>query len=123
MDAYVGERISARRTALGLSQSALGQRLGVSFQQVQKYENGSNRVSATRLHAIATLLGTSIGDFFPDTPRQAGAVVEIDRSTASLRLMTASTEGREVAEAFPAIADRSVRQAVAIIVRTLSEVG
>ena len=50
VDVYVGARIGLRRSALGLSQTALAQQLGISFQQVQKYETGQNRISASRLH-------------------------------------------------------------------------
>ncbi|RZJ44851.1 MAG: XRE family transcriptional regulator, partial [Brevundimonas sp.] len=60
IDAYVGARIGLRRSALGLSQAALAQRIGVSFQQVQKYETGQNRISASRLHRAAVVLGASV---------------------------------------------------------------
>lgn len=77
VDAYIGRRIRERRTAQGLSQTALGQALGVSFQQIQKYENGANRVSASRLYRIAQVLDIDVGYFFgtpsagtPQKPRQ-----------------------------------------------------
>jgi transcriptional regulator with XRE-family HTH domain len=59
-DAKLGEKIRIRRTAAGMSQSELGDALGVTFQQIQKYENGANRVSAVRLEQIATALNESI---------------------------------------------------------------
>lgn len=65
VDRFVGERIARRRTALGVSQMLLAERIGVSFQQVQKYEGGKNRVSASRLYQVAAALGTSVADFFP----------------------------------------------------------
>jgi transcriptional regulator with XRE-family HTH domain len=80
IDAAVGLRMAARRSALGLSQTALAVELGVSFQQVQKYEKGANRVSASRLHQVATVLGCSVADFFParandvDALRRSGKV-------------------------------------------------
>ena len=64
VDDYVGRRIRQRRLELGLSQSELADAIGVSFQQVQKYENGSNRVSAGRLYAIARHLGATLDYFF-----------------------------------------------------------
>jgi transcriptional regulator with XRE-family HTH domain len=117
VDAYVGARISLRRSALGLSQSALAQQLGISFQQVQKYETGQNRISASRLHRAATVLGTSVESFFPPV-ETAGAPA--DDGWAGLRYITATTDGRTVATGFPMIADREVRKAVARIVQALA---
>jgi transcriptional regulator with XRE-family HTH domain len=64
VDAFVGARIGHRRSALGLSQQALAERLGISPQQIQKYEAGANRVSVSRLHQIATVLATPAAGFF-----------------------------------------------------------
>lgn len=117
VDAFVGARIGLRRSALGLSQSALAQQVGVSFQQVQKYETGQNRISASRLHRVATALGASVEAFFPpvETAR-AGP----DDGWSTLRFITASADGRAVAADFPQIEDREVRRAVARIVRALA---
>jgi transcriptional regulator with XRE-family HTH domain len=71
-DAAVGPRIRALRYALGLSQVDLAKRLGVSFQQVQKYENGRNRVSASRLYHIANVLGVSVTLLLTGTEEQPG---------------------------------------------------
>lgn len=68
VDVYVGARIAARRIALGLNQSDLGRALGLTFQQIQKYEKGANRVSASKLHATAAYLGVSISHFFEGLP-------------------------------------------------------
>jgi len=117
IDALVGRRIAARRAAMGLSQTALSQRLGVSPQQVQKYEAGQNRISASRLNDIATALGVAPGALFPDRapeiPSQADEI-------SALRFMTATPEGRAVAAAFPLIRDKSVRQALARIAEALA---
>ena len=64
IDAVVGLRMAARRSALGLSQTALAEQLGVSFQQVQKYEKGANRISASKLWDIARFFKVDIGYFF-----------------------------------------------------------
>ena len=64
IDRHVGERIRHRRTELGLTQEQLGEALGVSYQQIQKYETGANRISAGRLYEIARRLGVDISDFF-----------------------------------------------------------
>ena len=120
IDAFVGSRIALRRAALGLSQSALGMRLGISFQQVQKYETGQNRISASRLHRVATVLATSVEAFFPpvETARETG-----DSGWEALRQITASADGRAVAAAWPLIEDRDLRKAVARVVRALARDG
>ena len=120
VDAFVGARISLRRSALGLSPTALAQQLGISFQQVQKYETGQNRISASRLHRVATVLATSVEAFFPpvETARQPG-----DDGWEALRHITASPDGRAVAAAWPRIEDRDLRKAVARIVRALARDG
>ncbi len=72
LDAMVGAKIRMFRTNLGMSQTALAERIGVSFQQVQKYEKGANRVGASRLSQIASVLGISVGDLF-ESPQQKTA--------------------------------------------------
>jgi transcriptional regulator with XRE-family HTH domain len=71
VDQYVGARICERRVALGLSQSELGAKIDVTFQQVQKYEKGTNRVSASRLFRIAEVLRMNVAEFFPVDGAQA----------------------------------------------------
>ena len=117
VDTYVGARISLRRSALGLSQTALAQQLGISFQQVQKYETGQNRISASRLHRVATVLATSVEAFFPpvDTVRGRG-----DGGWEDLRRITATADGRAVAAAWPLIEDRELRRSLARVVRALA---
>ena len=75
IDAHVGKRIRLRRTLLGLSQEKLGEALGVTFQQIQKYERGTNRVGASRLYDIATALDVPISFFFDDMPGAAKPTV------------------------------------------------
>ncbi|MBG7614640.1 helix-turn-helix transcriptional regulator [Brevundimonas sp. BAL450] len=65
VDVHVGERVRTERIRLGLSQTELGGAIGVTFQQVQKYERGANRISASMLARVARTLHTPIGDFFP----------------------------------------------------------
>jgi len=82
VDIYVGSRIKMRRTALGMSQERLGDALGLTFQQIQKYERGTNRVSASRLAHIADALGVTVGWMFnedggdPISPRDAFGFAE-----------------------------------------------
>ena len=67
IDIHVGSRIRLRRTMLGMSQEKLGESLGITFQQIQKYEKGTNRVSASKLHQIAVFLGVDISELFEGT--------------------------------------------------------
>lgn len=115
IDAYVGSRISLRRSAMGLSQTALARQLGISFQQVQKYETGTNRISASRLHRVAMILGTSVESFFP------AAECEAAGDGAILRMLTATADGRAIALDFPMIERSDVRKAVARVVAALAQ--
>lgn len=66
IDIHVGNRVRLRRTLLGLSQEKLGESLGLTFQQIQKYEKGSNRIGSSRLWDLSRVLGTNISYFFED---------------------------------------------------------
>ena len=70
VDVYVGQRISIRRQMLHFSQMELAQKLGLTFQQIQKYEKGTNRISASRLWDISQILGVEINYFFQDMSRE-----------------------------------------------------
>lgn len=76
IDAYLGERMRVRRVDLGWTQEALAAQLEISYQQIQKYESGSNRISASRLYEIAQLLETDIGYFFAGAPTAYGPGAE-----------------------------------------------
>lgn len=115
LDAEVGSRIAARRLAMGLSQTTLGQMVGVSCQQVQKYEGGQNRISASRLHSLAVALGLPVSAFFPERPETAeGAELSMMREVA------ATPEGWAMANGFARIEDRAVRQALTRLVEVLA---
>ncbi len=73
VDVHIGARVRQRRTLLGMSQTKLGDRLGVSFQQMQKYERGSNRISASRLFALTRVFDVPIEFFFDDMPTAVAA--------------------------------------------------
>ena len=78
VDRHVGRRVEARRKALGYSQSQLGAALGLTFQQIQKYEKGANRVSASKLWEIAQFFKAEIGYFFDGLTAAAPGVAESD---------------------------------------------
>ncbi len=73
VDVHVGARLRQRRTLLGMNQTKLGEAIGVAFQQVQKYENGANRISASRLFALSRLLDVPVQFFFDDMPNAVAA--------------------------------------------------
>lgn len=88
IDHYVGRRLKQRRDQLKMSQEKLGELLGVSFQQVQKYERGQNRVSASRLFEIARVMGVPIDFFFDGLEGQASASESADKPIALASLMS-----------------------------------
>lgn len=75
IDIHVGSRIRLRRTMLGMSQEKLGESLGITFQQIQKYEKGTNRVGASRLQNISQILNVPVSFFFEDAPGDRKSVV------------------------------------------------
>lgn len=91
IDQEVGRRIKTRRLEIGLTQSALGNALNLTFQQIQKYENGKNRVGAGRLHQIAKALDVPVAFFFASTDEASGVseIAELVDTTYSLRLLKA----------------------------------
>lgn len=118
IDRHVGARIRLRRNMLGLSQEKLAEGLGLTFQQVQKYEKGTNRVGASRLQHIAAILDTPITYFFEEGPTPAPSGVEVASDTPTLLL--ASKDCLALARAFAAIEDKVVQQKVLSLVRALS---
>ena len=78
IDIHVGQRVRLRRTLLGMSQEKLGEALGLTFQQVQKYERGSNRIGASRLYDMAKALDVPVGFFFDDVEQDQSSAPVID---------------------------------------------
>lgn len=127
IDVHVGNRIRIRRMLIGMSQEKLGEQLGLTFQQVQKYEKGSNRVSASRLYRMAKILSVPVQYFFDDLP--AGAA---DRDypgfaesgeQAVITGFLNSAEGLQLNRAFHEIEDSEVRRRVIDLVKTLANKG
>lgn len=109
-DRVIGGRIAALRAAQGLSQTVLGQALGVSFQQVQKYEKGRNRIGVGRLQAIADVLNVSVETFFAGQPRS-----EDDGAVATTFFNDPKV--MELVMAFNSISDATTRASVLSIVK------
>lgn len=88
VDVHVGARVRQRRMLLGLSQEKLGEAIGLTFQQVQKYERGANRVSASRLFDLSRVLQTDMNFFFEDMPAEVA-----ERSPGRLQSMAEDPDG------------------------------
>ena len=123
VDAYVGARLRMRRVMLGMSQSRLGALLGVTFQQVQKYEKGSNRISASRLKVAAEVLETTVNFFLEGAPAEpaamAGGFAEPRAQPFDMSFL-ATTEGFQLNRAFIRIRDPKVRRRIVDLVVSLA---
>jgi transcriptional regulator with XRE-family HTH domain len=123
IDTHVGSRVRLRRNMLGMSQEKLGESLGITFQQIQKYEKGTNRVGASRLQAISTILNVPVSFFFedaPGVPTATGGMSE-PNSTSFVVDFLNSAEGLQLNRAFAKISDAKVRRKLVDLVRTLAE--
>jgi transcriptional regulator with XRE-family HTH domain len=126
VDVHVGTRIRMRRTLLGLSQTTLADQLGLTFQQVQKYERGTNRVSSSRLFDLCRILNVKVAYFFDemdgDVARQspgtlqgrAPAVIVLDQDPAAKR------ETLELVRAYYGITDQGVRLKLTNMIRAIA---
>src|SRR6476660_8819600 len=113
IDIHVGSRLRKRRRMLGMSQATMGERLGLTFQQVQKYEKGMNRIGASRLQQAADILGVTVPYFFEgsDEGPYKGAL-----SPSYIDDFVSSSEGLRLAKAFMRIQRSSVRLRVVALV-------
>ena len=123
IDIHVGSRIRLRRNMLGISQEKLGESLGITFQQIQKYEKGTNRVGASRLQAISSILGVPVSFFFDDAPgADPGPARGMeDSSTTYVVDFLSSAEGLQLNRAFVKISDAKVRRKVLDLVKALAD--
>lgn len=126
IDGHVGGRVRLRRMLLGISQEKLGEQLGLTFQQIQKYEKGVNRVSASRLFDLAQVLRVPVQYFFEDLPtgdRKDGVVADgfaEPRSESYVVDFLGSREGLELNKAFSRLTNPVHRRAVIELVRSLA---
>lgn len=93
IDRLIGERMRARREAVKMTQAGLATAIGITFQQVQKYERGVNRCAASRLHDAAIALDTDISYFFAGTP-----AVDVEQPSAETRRLIRMLDGRSPAQ-------------------------
>lgn len=125
IDIHVGSRIRLRRTMLGMSQEKLGDALGITFQQIQKYEKGANRVGASRLQEISRILNTPVAFFFEGAPGQdpsEGGFKEASSTNYVVDFLS-SNEGLQLNRAFIKIEDPKVRKKLVELARALANIS
>jgi transcriptional regulator with XRE-family HTH domain len=125
IDKHVGSRVRMRRMMLGWSQEKLGDALDLTFQQVQKYEKGTNRIGASRLQQIAGLLQVPVSFFFEGAPGDAtnavpGTDAEIT-SPSTVSDFLATRDGLNLVKSFMAIGSRKLRRRVVDLVEQIAE--
>jgi transcriptional regulator with XRE-family HTH domain len=120
IDRKLGQRVRSRRLEIGMSQERLAELLGVTFQQVQKYEKGVNRIAASRLYDIASALQQPVSRFFEGLSQgRAAGVAEAKQDYIDDALAT--PEGAQLMSVFASIKSQRVRRKVVDLVRTLAE--
>jgi transcriptional regulator with XRE-family HTH domain len=120
VDRHVGSRVRLRRTLLGMSQEKLGEVLGVTFQQVQKYEKGINRIGAGRLQAIGAALGVPITFFYDGLPGERGSA---SSSESFLDTVMGTPDGSRLIRAFAAVEDDQLRRKIVELVEAIAGGG
>lgn len=119
VDVHVGARVRMRRMLVGMSQEKLGESLGLTFQQVQKYEKGSNRIGASRLYQIGSVLGVPIEFFFEGLERDQAADGADHGARFDTELLS-SAEGIQLNSAFFAISDPRLRKRLLDLVKAMA---
>lgn len=132
MDAYVGSRLRMRRTLLGMSQEKLAESLGITFQQVQKYERGVNRVGASRLYDLSRILDVPVSFFFENNAINSNVKpAKKSRKTPGVASPRASYQAEdfsdretlELVRAFKSIKSPEMRRSVLDMIRSLAKKG
>jgi transcriptional regulator with XRE-family HTH domain len=122
VDKYVGSRVRMRRIMLGMSQEKLGEALGLTFQQVQKYEKGTNRVGASRLQQISEILQVPVSFLFDGGPSGAANTNDFGggSSPAYISDFLATSEGLALTRAFTRITDAKMRRSIVDLVEQIA---
>ena len=122
VDKYVGSRVRMRRIMLGMSQEKLGEALGLTFQQVQKYEKGTNRVGASRLQQISEILQVPVSFLFDGGPSGSVNADGFNEGTSPTYVsdFLATTEGLALTRAFTRIADSKLRRSIVELVEQIA---
>ena len=120
VDVHVGTRVRLRRMLLGMSQEKLGEHLGLTFQQIQKYEKGINRIGASRLFDLSRVLAVPVQFFYEELPVSDGASGFAEQPEGYAVEFLASREGLELNKAFARITDPRVRRSIVELVRSFA---
>ncbi|OCO99270.1 MULTISPECIES: helix-turn-helix transcriptional regulator [unclassified Ensifer] len=121
IDVFVGSRVRMRRLMAGLSQEKLADGLGITFQQVQKYEKGTNRIGASRLQAIADILGVHPSFFFQEGEDAGARNGETTREPSEISSFVSSKEGIALNRAFLKITDPVLRKKIISLVAAVAQ--
>jgi transcriptional regulator with XRE-family HTH domain len=125
IDVHVGSRVRLRRMFIGMSQERLGEQMRLTFQQIQKYEKGTNRIGASRLFQLAEVLNVPVGFFFEglETPAQGSEAAGFAEPKSETYVMDFldSREGVELNRAFVRIKDPKVRKSIVDMVRAMAD--
>jgi transcriptional regulator with XRE-family HTH domain len=122
VDKHVGTRVKMRRKMLGMSQTKLGDGLGITFQQVQKYENGANRIGASRLQHISDILQVPVPFFFEGAPDLPGQPMRFGGapSPAYVSEFLATNDGLTLTKAFMQIREQKLRRRIVSLVEEIA---
>lgn len=122
VDKHVGSRVRMRRIMLGMSQEKLGEALGLTFQQIQKYEKGTNRIGASRVQQIGDVLQVPVSFFFEGGPTSAASAEGFGEapSPAYVSDFLATSEGLALIRAFTRIADAKLRRSIVDLVEQMA---
>lgn len=120
VDVYVGSRVRMRRTLLGMSQDKLGKALGLTFQQVQKYERGANRIGSSRLYKLSQILEVPVSFFFDEMPKEVTGMAESGAQSFELGQLS-RRETLELVRAYYKIQNPMVRKKLFDMVKALGK--
>src|ERR1700686_5456788 len=125
IDQHVGNRVRLRRKMLGMSQGKMGDALGLTFQQVQKYEKGTNRIGASRLQHLSSILEVPIPFFFEGAPTLPGQAYGLDEapSPAYVSDFLATSDGLALTRAFMCIQNAKLRRCIVDLVEEIAGEG
>lgn len=122
IDAHIGGRVRLRRTSLGITQQELGKLIGVTFQQIQKYEKGVNRISACALHNISVALDVPVSFFFDEMPDEIAFKVTTESEQKAVpfgETVLTSAEAVELVRGYFALPSAPVRKAILSLIRQM----
>jgi transcriptional regulator with XRE-family HTH domain len=122
IDKHVGSRVRMRRLLVGMSQEKLGTALGITFQQIQKYEKGTNRIGASRLQQISGVLGVAVSYFFEDAQGEAMTTSGFaDKKSDYVADFLATSEGLQLTKSFMKVKDPKVRRRIVDLVVSIAD--